>query len=456
VKNDAHRGLRFLYANNFMLLKILLLSLFFTAKIEALAEWTVLVYVQANNNLYQYSEKNFSDMASIGSTDKLNVLIEWHQPTKKGTWRYKIDKEKMTFDACIPVDSDGNNPQDLVSAMQWAVSKYPAKKYALVLWDHGIGILDPVWGKYHPWTNQKNLVNPITVKNNPRIQINGITTKKNKSKKNNKNPHKLRLNENKAIDFTRGILFNEQSRTYMTNQLLSSALSQIKTTVLNGKKIDLIGMDACLMAMVEIAYQTKDYADVLVASEEVELAHGWHYAPFLNILSKEILSPAQLAQSIVLTYEHYYKERVQFFTQSAINLGQMDLLKQSIDNIVISAQKCKNTNIPIDSIIKKARAASLQFSAPSYIDLHSFLIEFQKNVSSISPATTITNDLKAAISMSTKLIENSVIALAAGRHLNRAKGLSIYFPTSGIDASYVKTDFAKESLWLNVLSGLIA
>ena len=49
---------------------------------------------------------------------------------------------------------------------------------------------------------------------------------------------------------------------------LSYALSQIKDVL--GQKIDLVGMDACLMAMVEVAYEIKDYVNILVASQETE------------------------------------------------------------------------------------------------------------------------------------------------------------------------------------------
>lgn len=428
MKRGTTKASLFSGKTNLLIINFLLLL---TSSTQAIADWTVLVYAQANNNLSQYAEKNFADMTTIGSNENLNILVEWHQPNRPGAWRYKIDKGKMTFDACISPESDGNNPQDLINAMQWAVSKYPAKKYSLVLWNHGIGVIDPSWGKYRPWTNQKSFISPSIVQNNPRIQIDGIT---------------------------RGILFNEQTRTYMTNQHLSTALSQIKSSVLGGKKLDLIGMDACLMAMVEVGYQTKNYADIMVASEEVELAHGWHYASIMQLLKNESLSPFQLAQGIVLTYNLYYKDRIQFYTQSAINLNNMDALKQSLDNMVRLAKKCKESNIAVTNAIKKSRQTSLQFSASSYIDLHSFLTDLQQNLNMISSRHNSLNELKQAVTSSMSLVETTVIAHTCGRRMSRAKGLSIYFPTNGsaIDSSYVKTDFAKESLWITLLSELSA
>lgn len=418
--------------------------LFITPTVAADAEWTILVYVQANNNLADYAEKNFSDMASIGSSDKLNILVEWHQPKKQGAWRYKIDKNKMTFDACVSPESDGNDPQDLVNAMQWAVSQYPAKKYSLVLWNHGIGVIDPLWGKYHPW-NGNSIINPKVVKENPRIQIEGITTHPSKKSHKKNNSKKIKHED------TRGILFNDQTRTYMTNQQLTQALASIKEHVLKGKKINILGMDACLMAMVEIGYQTKDYVDILVASEEVELAHGWSYSSFLQGIKNTITTPEQLAQSIVLTYEKYYKNRVQFFTQSAINLDKMDLVKESLDLVVYHTKQCKDAKINIDQAIKKARNSCQQFSAQNYVDLHSFLTEYYTQVNSLPTSTKIT-DLKNAIHAGIKIVETSVLAYTAGQYLKRAKGLSIYYPTGHIDASYARTDFAQQSLWLCLLN----
>jgi cysteine peptidase C11 family protein len=34
-----------------------------------------------------------------------------------------------------------------------------------------------------------------------------------------------------------------------------------------GRKVDMVGMDACLMTMLEVAYQIRDHAEILVGSE---------------------------------------------------------------------------------------------------------------------------------------------------------------------------------------------
>ena len=52
----------------------------------------------------------------------------------------------------------------------------------------------------------------------------------------------------------------------------------------SNSKYDVIGFDACLMGSIEVARAVEDYADYLLASEELEPSHGWQY----NEVVKEV------------------------------------------------------------------------------------------------------------------------------------------------------------------------
>ncbi len=410
-------------------------------------EWTFLVYAQANNSLCPFAQKNFNDMATVGSTQDLNIVVQWHDPNHNGVWRYKINAGKMELDMHLPVNIDGNAAKDLVDSMNWAVSKYPAKKYALILWNHGIGILDPVWGNQSMgFTRSKATIA------NPRVQIEGLTHIED-------SPENLTRKQLRKAGH-RGILFNERTKTYMNNQTLSSALSAIKTTVLKNKKIDLIGMDACLMAMTEVCYQIRNYADFFVGSQEVELAFGWGYAPIVQrFVGKP--SPQEAAQGIVQSYENLYKSKINFYTQSAIDLKVMDLLRDSINLVIQKLMACREIDQrKTTQALKQARNHTLQFSTSAYVDLHSFFQElhrsfqdiFNKNTTKNPLLTQAVDALKDAIDIASKLIEQSVVANATGKSLSRAKGLSIYYPLSGpIDQSYMYTEFVADCGWNNLL-----
>ncbi len=459
--NRVHTSLFFLNTHKNLLLAISLVSIVSTnplvaksitphAQVAAQTEWTVLVYVQANNNLSSFAHKNFNDMAMIGSNENVSMLVQWYQPGQHGVWRYKIQKGKMVLDECHAIETDGNSSKDLSDAMRWAVTKYPAKKYSLVLWNHGIGIVDPVWGKQRFWNSK---FDPAMIASNPRMHIEGIThTTAN---------HLLADNSGESAFTHRGILFNEHAKTYMNNASLVHALHDIKTNVLKNKKLDLFGMDACLMSMVEIGYLAHKYAHIMVSSQDVELAHGWDYLAITQRLAEKNISAEQMAQSIVGSYEKYYKDKIHFYTQSAVKLDLMPSLKESINAVVLAFRACQLTNK--DALVqaaRKARRGSLQFSSPNYIDLHSFYHELNKEVHTINcprvRSSQALSILKVALGASMQQLEDCVLINTVGKNVARAKGLSIYFPHGGIDASYPKNEFAKECLWYEFIKELCA
>ncbi len=413
-------------------------------------DWTVLVYVQARNNLSSFSSNNFNDMARVGSNKNLNLLVQWYKPEDHGVWRYKIDKNQLVLDAHLPSPTDGNSVQDLTGAMHWAVTNYPAKKYCLILWNHGVGVLDPEWGRSTMQINKKYFGG------NPRIQIEGITIASDEYEQDTLLANMLQG------EIHRGILFNEQSKTYMNNQMLATALQSIKNDILGGKKLDIIGMDACLMGMVEVAYQVRECADFMVTSQEVELAYGWNYLGWLQDLSKQVLSPIHVAKSIVQAYESLYKPKISFYTQSAVDLSKVTHLKKSIDLLAMNMMACYAAeNLSFGKVIRQARQNCQQFSSASYVDLYSFMSELSKELKStynygkndqyLSEIMKTTNVLGESLEIAMKNVEETVVANVVGQYLSQARGISIYFPRYVMEASYEKTAFATDGLWSEFL-----
>lgn len=106
-------------------------------------------------------------------------------------------------------------------------------------------------------------------------------------------------------------------------------------------KLGFVGFDACLMSSAELACTLEDYADYLVASQEVEPNFGWNYS-FLKDCGK--ISNASLAQCAVRDYinacNDYFQENENFCND--ITLACMDLsygseLRDTINNLFKSA-----------------------------------------------------------------------------------------------------------------------
>src|SRR5205823_6865956 len=82
---------------------------------------------------------------------------------------------------------------------------------------------------------------------------------------------------------TRAIAFDDDAKDFLDNQELKRVLGEARKFL--GGKIAVIGMDACLMSMVEVAYQIRGAASVMVGSEQTEPGEGWPYDSILRALA---------------------------------------------------------------------------------------------------------------------------------------------------------------------------
>jgi len=73
------------------------------------------------------------------------------------------------------------------------------------------------------------------------------------------------------------------------------------------RPVDLVGMDACLMTMLEVAYQLREHARILVGSETVEPGPGWPHDRILGELTASLATtPDELAAVVVKRCVEFY------------------------------------------------------------------------------------------------------------------------------------------------------
>jgi len=417
-----------------------------TRSTQTIAEWTVAAYVQADNSLASFADYNITDMqAGMTSADSVNMLVQWDKPADNKTWRYRIVPGNRIEDGSLSTEMGIDPVAEIVAFMQWAQTNYPAKHYVLILWNHGSGIED----FKNPLAKTRRLIKSW-------IQIPGSS---------------ISLGD-------RGILYDDSQGTVLTNQGLTSALSQIKVNL--GKNIDVLGMDACLMAMLEVGYQIKDCVDYFVGSQQTEPGNGWAYSKWLAPLTTNPTSfgGRELAQAIVAAYGTFYHnvQSAQDFTQSAVQISALNDLTNNINQFVTNVAACKVANpIQTKTLIKAARKQALEFYMPEYIDLYSFYLALNNKLAMTSPKSerilthakasrpapkphskdfvTATGALKQTVQQGMKLILAAVAANAVGPEYANAKGISIYYPTTGtIHESYPLTLFANNTNWMNFLN----
>lgn len=411
--------------------------------------WTFIVYAAADNNLRDYASRNIKQMSMIGSNQNVNLCVHLDirlHGSKKMTRRYYIEKNNPVQvdlrDEKTPMDS--GDPQTLISACRWAITNYPADRYILVLWNHGTGIIDP-YGRRQIDTKMLYVYNPHT------------------------NVYELDrsigfLDLIEALNDPKGICWDDSTGNYLTNQKLETALTEIKNNVMGGKKLDIIAFDACLMSMLEVAEITKRYANIQIASEEVEPGPGWKYdealAPFLRGAPDAHTLASHIVDAFAVAYRpHGNHPGFVDYTQSALDLAFMDQLEANVDHLAssLTAALMSDSGQQYRNLIAQAKKKGncTHFNEPTYIDLLHFYNNLYRMIREhFSNLDTLSTDILRIIQEGQGLIKRVVIRNVCGSNLPQASGISIFFPDRKIHPSYKKSNFAKNN-WVKFLTAYL-
>jgi len=218
---------------------------------------------------------------------------------------------------------------------------------------------------------------------------------------------------------TKGIIYDDTNGDHIDMPELRSVLSTF--TSAGAYPVELVGLDACLMAMIEVDNQLRPYADVRVGSQETEPADGW---PYNTILSGLVANPswtaAQLGTRIV---DDYYTSYGNNNTQSAVNLGGLYADLTGVTHYFAQAL--------IDwAPYYRTEITAQTFSTSTYIDLW----DFADWVKIYTPNV----DLDNASQSVKDAVMAAVIREQSGPSWPWAMGISIYMPKTAAeyDARY--------------------
>ena len=184
-----------------------------------------------------------------------------------------------------------------------------------------------------------------------------------------------------------------------------------------GTKFDFIGFDACLMATYETALALSDYADYMIASEEVEPGIGWYYTGWLSALAKDPSLPTLEAGKIIaddFTKACNQQCRGQATTLSVVDLAEFSqTLPADMKGFSGAAVRAIESGEYQD--VASARSGCREFGKSAGIDQID-LVDFAALIGS--------GEGKAL----TKSLLQSVKYNRTSGNMTNAYGLSIYFP----------------------------
>lgn len=356
------------------------------------AKWTFMVYLDADNNLESAGIDDFLEMASVGSTAGVNIVVQMDRisgyDASYGNWtgarRFLIQKNDTP--SVTPLQDLGEqnmgNPNVLQDFVEWTITNYPAEHYALAIWNHGGG-----------WRilQERLIERARSIKSRGELDTS--------------------VARSVAWDDTDSdVLYMKE-----VQQALEAAKQKIEERSRTSIKLDVVGFDACLMGMVEVAYAMRNVANYVVGSEETEPGAGWPYDTILNdLVATPSTSPKDFAKVIVTKYGDAYTSGI---TQASVDIAKLSNLCIKIDNFTNKA----NTEWPK---LKVARANTIVYHpfGPSYwgIDLWDFADRAYNQVTSTDIKTTAL-ELKNAI-------DDFVIDEYHSSNMAGSHGIAIYFP----------------------------
>ncbi len=417
--------------------------------------WTVMLYQDADDKvLEQDIFFDLNEAERVGSGPNLNIVAQidrykggvqadgdWSS-TKRFFVTQDFDLNRLGSQEIADLGevnmADANT---LVDFVVWAVNNYPADRYALIMSDHGMG-----------WPGGWSDPDPATrTRNNPPLAS--------------------------AIG----------NNLYLMD--LDKALEKIRAET-GIDKLDLIGMDACLMAHLEVFSALAPHARYAVASQETEPALGWAYTGFLNELKRNpSMDGALLGQHIVDSYiledQRILDDqaRAEFLRQvggmsgmfglwggptvaqitaqlndgitiTAVDLSQIPGLMEQVNQLALELKDADQ------AIVARARTYAQSFTSifgnnvpPSYIDLGNFVQILARE----TPRSTLSQSASKVLNS----LQQSVVAEKHGPKKPGASGISVYFPNSQLyrnpatgPQSYtaIAKRFSEESLWDDFLA----
>lgn len=245
-----------------------------------------------------------------------------------------------------------------------------------------------------------------------------------------------------AIFTSRAIAFDDDAQDFLDSvemkKVFNAAAKKLKS-----KKFDIIGMDACLMSMIETGLQVSGAGKIFCGSQEIEPGEGWPYDRILRALSaKPDMDAPDLASLIAQEFVGSYP-KTEPVTQSAFNLAALKQVQKAADDLGTALAKAyKKKDFATQGAINDARMRSQGYAHPDYVDLVDFSQFVAVNLPKLKP-------LAAKVG---KAVAACVIAnFAPNAKVGGSHGLSIYLPTGAISPLYAKLDFAKGG-WGSFLS----
>lgn len=409
-------------------------------------DWTIMVYMSGDNNLsidMAYALQQIKEVIK-GKNEKINLFVYYDGfsrdvPTLYCDFSGEQDCvyyrshliENKLFPRKNALDENSAAAYSVINFVDWCVNKVEyerdgkkykgrkADRYALIFSGHTAGFHSI--GFLRDETSDRYMTMPKVLWLLKRIT---------KSKADLKN-------DLKRI---------QKSRKKKDRKKLSKEETERKTTEILGQKLSFLGFDSCVMGMLEVGYQFKSVADIIVASEGSIPNAGWTYAQILGILadSHNETNVADIARDFVISFirrQDSYAIGGVTVDLAAWDLRLLDDLEKSLSKLFESLLKCFKDKKSV--IYRQMKRVLLQahWNCQSYmfeqnIDLADFCLLLRQEVESLREELSEKADKKLKIiskqcdEVIKRVNECVILSGFSGGAYQYSNGISLFFPWS--------------------------
>lgn len=354
-----------------------------TATGTTTSEWTILVYMNAANDLYPYSTLNMNQIEEVAGNPNVRFVVQWKQSqsnfpssTFNGTRRYLAKPDVTNNIASQLVQNMGTSvdmglPSTLADFISWGKANYPANRYGLIVWNHGNG-----------WQRSANS--------------------------------------------TRAVSYDDQTGNAIQIYQLDSALGS--------NHFDFLAWDSSLMQMLEVAYEVRSNADYVIGSEESPPGEGYPYDDvFRPFRDNATASTRNLSKSFVdgMVNDPRYTSRK--ITQSVIESSKLPALANSVSELAVTLINRRNLILSTLADIRANAKSFSQTGVRKYYDLGDICTRLKN-------APGMPSDVADAATQVLADLDNAVVWEGHNAQSLGSTGLAIDYSTGGLFTS-LQTDY---------------
>lgn len=346
-------------------------------------KWTVMVFLNAANDLDQFSDLNVNQMETVANNPEVRFVLQWKRVQSlgfgapwSGTRRYLVthdpDASNQTWTGVksqliqdMGPGIDMGSAQTLRQFINWCQTFFPAERYVLVMWNHGSGWRRP---------------------------------------------------DDADRGGYRGVSFDDELGTFIKTWELPDGLNSLE-------RVQVLSWDASLMQMLEVAYEIRNMCDYVVGSEESPPGEGLPYhLVFANLRNNPDRSTEDLTGDFVTGMLQFYGNNRKI-TQSSIKTNQLNALASAVDQLALALINHQNNYA---AAIQQARQNAQSYS-PSFNRVYRDLWHLAFLLKQSIPEP----DLIAACDQVMAAVQNAVVREGHNVNSPNSHGVSIEFGNAG-------------------------